>query len=72
MLAGKKFSRFGANPQKIVTLRYLALLLDAYGKHCLKLIILSRNCHLWTLVFLAEYRQNATSLQGGIWFTVQT
>ena len=37
MLVGKNFSRFGANPQKIVTLRYLALLLDAYGKHCLKI-----------------------------------
>ena len=52
--------------------RHLALLLDSYDKHCLKLIILSYNCSLWTLVFLAGYRQNAKSLQGHIRFAIYT
>ena len=37
-----------------------------------KLIILSDNCSYWTLVFLVEYRQNTTSLQGHIQFAIST
>ena len=37
-----------------------------------KLIILSDYCSNWTLVFLVEYRENATSLQGHIRFAIST
>ena len=58
-------SRFGGVLEKQISnlvghFRYLALLLDAYDKRCLKIdrLLLSDNC---SFQILAEYRENTTA-----------
>ena len=53
-----------------VHFRHLALLLDSYGKHCLKIDHFVRQLQSWDTGFLAEYHLNVKLLQGHIQFVI--